>query len=152
MRTMIRSTNSCIDYTTLHTNNTSYLTRASSTDANTPWLPNDRCVPVSIRETSTDCWEVTAPPALPEYPERPLIAQTFQEYIQHLPDSEQHVLAYVHLLYEPYELLNLFNAKPVQEPNDDSTCTNSAPNLPSNIHTYHPPFIWYPMDQNWLQK
>jgi hypothetical protein len=37
------------------------------------------------------------------------------------------------LLYEPYELLQLFNAEPVSE-FDDSSCTNSDTILPSTIH------------------
>jgi hypothetical protein len=34
----------------------------------TPWKPNNYCVPVTIYETSRDCWSLTVPPALPAHP------------------------------------------------------------------------------------
>jgi hypothetical protein len=101
----------------------------------TPWQPNDHCVPVSIRETSHDCWELlTASPALPGHPEHPITAQTFQEYVQQLPDPEQHLFASMELLYEPYELLRLFNAELATNSDDESSSDTTSPISPPTIH------------------
>jgi hypothetical protein len=100
----------------------------------TPWQPNDYCVPVSIHETSHDCWELTASPALAEHPTHTLVAQTFQEYIQQLPEFEQHLFASLDLLHEPYEILQLFNAATATDSDDDSTTAQKAPNTSPTIH------------------
>jgi hypothetical protein len=55
----------------------------------TPWKPNDFCVPVTIHETSRDCWSLTQPPALPTHPKRLPIATTFEEYLQRLPTKKK---------------------------------------------------------------
>jgi hypothetical protein len=67
----------------------------------TPWIPNDHCVPVTIQETSRDCWSLTVPPALPIHPARPIVTTTFEEYLRQLPIAEQHLFASVEVLADP---------------------------------------------------
>jgi hypothetical protein len=110
------------------------------------WQPNDHCVPISIRETSTDCWEVTAPHAIPEHPERPLIAQTFQDYIHSTYPIQSNTYLPTYncslslMKYCNSSMLNLCR---------NSTTTHSAP-IPTQV--FHPPSIWYRMAQNWPVK
>jgi hypothetical protein len=102
----------------------------------TPWRPNDHCVPVQIHETSKDCWTLTTPPALPEYPDRPLPATTFEEYLFQLPEYEQHLFASVELLCEPYEILTIFNTEYLDpaDSDDGTLILDNTPKPPTTIH------------------
>jgi hypothetical protein len=104
----------------------------------TPWTPNDHCVPVNIQETSRDCWTLTAPPALPSHPERPIIATTFDEYLRYLPANKQRLFASVDLLLDPYAILDdLFNAAyldPTDSSDDDTVVFDNTPTPPITIH------------------
>jgi hypothetical protein len=102
----------------------------------TPWKPNDYCVPVTIHETSRDCWSLTHPPSLPTHPERLPIATTFEEYLHQLPTQEQHLFASLDLLHDPFEILAHFNQEyqDLPDTDDDSTTSTTTPTPPTTIH------------------
>jgi hypothetical protein len=102
----------------------------------TPWKPNDFCVPVTIHETSRDCWSLTQPPALPTHPERLPIATTFEEYLQRLPTNEQHLFASLDLYSDPFEILAIFHQEYLDliDSDDDTRILDNTPTPPTTIH------------------
>jgi hypothetical protein len=126
----------CTSTTTTRINNMNFFDTRFMNGCTTPWRPNDHCVPVQIHETSKDCWTLTAPPALPEHPDRPLPATTFEESLFQLPEYEQHLFASVELLCEPYKIITIFNAEYLDpaDSDDDTLILDNTPKPPTTIH------------------
>jgi hypothetical protein len=101
-----------------------------------PRTPNDYCVPVTIQETGHDCWMLTAPPALPDHPERPIVSHTFAEYLRCVPEHEQHRFPSVDLLFDPYEIISIFNDDGHESTasDDDTLILDNTPTPTTTIH------------------
>jgi hypothetical protein len=101
-----------------------------------PWTPNNYCVPVTAQETSHECWMLTAPPALPDHPERPIVSHTFTEYLTYVPAYEQHLFASIQLLVDPYEIISIFNDNDYESvtTDDDTLILDNTPTPPATIH------------------
>jgi hypothetical protein len=100
------------------------------------WTPTQSSVPVTIEQLSRDCWQLTHPPSIIYHPSPVLIPATLHEYLAQLPSWEHHLFADLILLYEPYDILQRINLRPLtiadalftpSTPNDDGTPTHDDP-------------------------
>jgi hypothetical protein len=73
------------------------------------WQPAPSSVPISIESLSTDCWQLTQPPAIIHHPSPVNIPVTFHNYLAQLPSWEHPLYADLTLLFEPFEILQRIN-------------------------------------------
>jgi hypothetical protein len=79
---------------------------------------------------------LTAPPALPDHPERSIVSHTFTEYLTCVPAYEQHLFASIQLLVDPYEIISIFNDNDHESvtTDDDTLILDNTPTPPATIH------------------
>jgi hypothetical protein len=68
------------------------------------WIPTIECTPISVRENSDNTIIVCSQAINLERPSQPHIFETFEEYLEALPEWERSLLQGTRLLYSPYEI------------------------------------------------
>jgi hypothetical protein len=94
----------------------------------TQWEPSNSSAPISIHETSHDCWELTSTPQylLPTPTKRHYT--TFKAYILSLPEWERDILTQVKLHTSPIHIMELLAQTPTSDSElTDIQTTNEAP-------------------------